>query len=225
MANFDITYNKYIKPIEGGYVNHPSDKGGETYGGIARRFHPNYIIVWNVIDNYKNTVGPIKRNQKFPQLDAHVKKFYSDMFHNTGFHMINSQELADIIFDWYVNSGSSAFNTSSKDTFGVDEILAVKFGKDVPVDGKFDRKTLDAVNSVDVARLHAEIKSARENFYNTLVKKDPSQSDFINGWLRRIRAFPDLKKVGLGIGGILAVAGLFFLGYTIYKRNMAEGAT
>ena len=40
-------FNKCIKIIlrnEGGYVNHPSDPGGETNMGIAKRFYPNLDI-------------------------------------------------------------------------------------------------------------------------------------------------------------------------------------
>ena len=48
MANFDIAFRRTIS-AEGGYVNDPNDKGGETYMGISRRAHPTSKI-WTYID-------------------------------------------------------------------------------------------------------------------------------------------------------------------------------
>lgn len=36
MANFDILFNRLMKH-EGGYINHPSDPGGETMWGVTKR--------------------------------------------------------------------------------------------------------------------------------------------------------------------------------------------
>ena len=36
MADFRLAYKK-IEAAEGGYVNDPDDKGGETYKGISRK--------------------------------------------------------------------------------------------------------------------------------------------------------------------------------------------
>ena len=44
MANFSDAY-ALTSAHEGGYVNDPVDRGGETYRGIARRYFPNATIV------------------------------------------------------------------------------------------------------------------------------------------------------------------------------------
>ena len=36
MANFDILFNRLMEH-EGGYINHPSDPGGETMWGVTKR--------------------------------------------------------------------------------------------------------------------------------------------------------------------------------------------
>ena len=41
---------------EGGYANNPSDNGGETYAGIARKFWPNWSG-WAKIDAIKKQYG------------------------------------------------------------------------------------------------------------------------------------------------------------------------
>ena len=43
MINFSNKYNTCIEKLlkkEGGYVNDPDDKGGQTYRGISRKYNP-----------------------------------------------------------------------------------------------------------------------------------------------------------------------------------------
>ena len=54
MADFRESFNKVIL-AEGGYVNDPDDKGGETYLGISRVNHP-YSTMWDIIDAIKNPI-------------------------------------------------------------------------------------------------------------------------------------------------------------------------
>ena len=41
MADFEIAYGE-TELFEGGYVNDPVDRDGETHRGVARRFHPDW---------------------------------------------------------------------------------------------------------------------------------------------------------------------------------------
>jgi len=217
MAEFAPAYDTFIKPLEGGYANVTGDKGGETYGGIARKFWASYVQVWNFIDAYKAKYGAIKHNQKFKELEQPVRQFYLYMWNRHGFGKINNQDIANITFDWFVNSGSLAFNTKSPETFGVDEILATKFNQKVPVDGKLDKTTIDAINRVNAVQLHAAIKDEREKFYRTLAARDASQQKFLKGWLNRINQFA-ISDTGKGVFMAAFIAGLFFLGYNVIKQ-------
>ena len=51
MADFRLAYKK-IEAAEGGYVNDPDDKGGETYKGISRKANPDWDG-WISIDQIK----------------------------------------------------------------------------------------------------------------------------------------------------------------------------
>ena len=42
-VNFKIAFKEIIG-VEGGYVNNPNDKGGETKYGISKRAYPNLDI-------------------------------------------------------------------------------------------------------------------------------------------------------------------------------------
>ena len=51
MADFEIAYGE-TEIREGGYVNDPADRGGETHRGVARKFHPKWPG-WKIVDKYK----------------------------------------------------------------------------------------------------------------------------------------------------------------------------
>ncbi|MDX2189374.1 MAG: glycosyl hydrolase 108 family protein [Bacteroidota bacterium] len=74
MATFEQALTKVLKN-EGGYANNPSDPGGETYKGIARK-------IFGKWDGWVN-IDAKKRNPNFrnllesdPDLQAKVKHFY-----------------------------------------------------------------------------------------------------------------------------------------------------
>lgn len=73
-----------IKKNEGGYVNDPNDKGGETKYGIAKKFHPNVDIKNLTIDE----ATEIYYNQYFKKLPSilNINLFYQvlDMSINAG---------------------------------------------------------------------------------------------------------------------------------------------
>lgn len=200
MARFETTYEKFIKPFEGGYANIANDKGGVTYAGITYKNFP----TWSGWEFIFSQPQPIKRGTVFPELNDKVKNFYRLAFWDKyKFGNIIDQSLANIIFDWFVNSGSLAFGTSGHETFGVDEILNRDFGKRLPIDKKIDSATINAINSVNSKKLYEIIKKEREIFYRTLVKNDSTQSKFLAGWLNRINAFPVYKSVLLPLLFIL----------------------
>ena len=58
----------------------------------------------------------------------------------------------------------------------------------VTVDGLDGNETLSAINSKDSEELFDRIKVARYDFVDAIVKRDPSQKRFINGWKNRIKS-------------------------------------
>ena len=89
---------------------------------------------------------------------------------------IENQSLAEIIVDWCVNSGMIGLRK-------VQEIAGTK------PDGIAGKKTLAAINGADAGELFARIKDARKQFYTNIVKKNPSQKVFMNGWMNRLGMF------------------------------------
>lgn len=112
MANFDKALTKVLRK-EGGYSNNPADKGGETYKGIARKYHKtNYM--WTLIDRHKDECGGVnevfkKKIAVDKQIDAEVKRLYKTNYWDR-FKLDNvfNQDVAEQIFDDSVNRGVAA---------------------------------------------------------------------------------------------------------------------
>lgn len=208
MAQFEPAYQLERKH-EGYYVNNPYDKGGETYAGVARNYHPTWGG-WPVLDQYKATLGrALKTNEQVPGMEPYVESFYRNLWNAKGFGNIFDQNVANIVYDWYINSGNTGIRETQK-------VLRDQFYATLTVDGLIGPDTIRNINAQQPVPLHDAIKQKRIDFYNSLVARDPSQSIFLNGWLARINSFPWLGKAALGLSGILLLAGLFFL---VYKLN------
>ena len=112
MANFDKALTKVLRK-EGGYSNNPADKGGETYKGIAPKYHKtNYM--WTLIDRYKDECGGVnevfkKKIAVDKQIDAEVKRLYkTNYWDRFKLDDVFNQDVAEQIFDDSVNRGVAA---------------------------------------------------------------------------------------------------------------------
>jgi lysozyme family protein len=210
MAQFLLSYQNWVKPNEGGYGNVPADKGGETYAGLARKYNPELVDIWKYIDD-KKRLGPIPRGTIFPDLNLKVQNAYRNLYTKNLFDKINNQSVADILFDWFVNSGNASVSTTAKETYGIDEILNDKFHKNIPRDGKYDPTTINAINSTNPVDLYNEVKNQRLQFYKAILAKDPTQKIFKDGWFNRINRFPTLTKTIPLIALIAVGVGLYLL--------------
>ncbi len=206
MAIFDQAYSIVAKN-EGGYANSSFDYGGETYKGISRRFNPTWAG-WPVIDKIKLT-RPIRTNEiiQDPQLDRWVKLFYEARFRSIFADKLNSQPLANILYDFHVLAGGNAIKLFQRT---INNLLQPKT---IVVDGAMGNQTVTAANSLDSATLHDNFKKAREAYHRSRVAEDASQLANLTGWLSRNNSFPDLKKKILISGGGIMLIGAAILGY------------
>ena len=162
MAEFLPAFERMIVN-EGGYVLHTvaGDRGGMTYAGIARNFHPSWQG-WKVIDQGETPPAEL------------VRQFYrSNFWAPLRLDEVAHQEVAGNLFDFGVNAG---LGTAAK-------LAQLVVG--VTPDGKVGAKTLSALNAIDpdlfVAR-YALVKIAR---YRDIVVKNRTQQRFLVGWLNR----------------------------------------
>ena len=122
MAYFKTALDKVLQK-EGGYVNDPDDKGGETYKGISRKYNPNWKG-WSIIDNTKKEhpkdfKGYLNRN---PELEKAVYDLYKDRYWDCfDLDEIPNQQVADIMFDTCVNQGAVAAIKFAERSLGLRE--------------------------------------------------------------------------------------------------------
>ena len=192
MADFNTYYPKLVKH-EGGYVNDPTDRGGETYRGISRKNFPNATIFTHL-----DSVKPIKKNTIFPSLEVEVRKFYEMNFWDAiKADQIKNQSVAEILVDWKINGG---FNPKK-----IQQMVGEK------QDGKIGDGTIQAINKADSTHLFATIKQARKAHYTAIIKNNPSQAKFANGWFARIESFQYTPTVAIGLGAIVMIGWILYL--------------
>lgn len=194
MAKFEIAY-KITKANEGGYNNDPTDTGGETYKGIARKYHPSWQG-WKIVDEYKKSLGgKLARNTIIPNplLDMMVTDFYKAKFWKPiEGDKINNQQMANLIFDFGVNGNHTT-------VISFVERIVNGLGFKMQVDGKIDPTVLSWLNSEKKEEIYKRLKERIKNYYQQLSSKDPEKyGNKLQGWLNRLKRFPetidDFKK-------------------------------
>lgn len=188
-TNFDDAY-AHLREWEGNYIHHPADKGGKTYGGITKRYNPDWKG-WKVIKS-----SPTK-NQKIDAVEELTYDFYLSMWETEGFSKMTNQTLANIIFDMRVNHGkkgavvqinraleqmgrSSINNYSGEWAVLFNDIFILPPAISKVPNGNAQKKYKDDINLFILS-----LQKVRRNFYQSLAKKDSSQRVFLKGWLRR----------------------------------------
>lgn len=110
MAVFEKAFAKTVV-AEGGYVNNPNDRGGETYMGITRKNYPK-LKMWAIIDKLKNILSKRDLNSKLSKdedIQKEVKEVYKKNYWTPlKLDLINSQRVANEFFDISVNCGTKA---------------------------------------------------------------------------------------------------------------------
>ncbi|GAA4839603.1 glycoside hydrolase family 108 protein [Algivirga pacifica] len=196
MTTFEYIFNKTMSH-EGYYANVSQDRGGETYRGIARKYWPNWEG-WTIVDQEKRSKGgSLPHNYKIVDatLDKLVLAFFKQHYWEKPlFHKVRDKQLAGLLFDFYVNSRSSAVKI-------IQRTLNEHFGQSLKVDGIMGNNTLSAINAVNGRMLFNQLVEERKAFYQRIVDRNPSQSIFLKGWLARAQSFAYQS-----ISGILLVA-------------------
>lgn len=190
MAKFEIA-EKITGLNEGGYANNPSDKGGETFAGIARVHWPKWLG-WKYIDQYKKDYAVAKTsgrtklslaawvNASAAVETEPVSKLISE-FYRVNFWEINrlgeikDQQIANTVYDFGVNSGKG------RAAKYIQEVVKVN------PDGKIGEFTIKAINNSNYETTYTLYNSKRETFYKSIAKGN--QAQFLKSWLSRLKPY------------------------------------
>ena len=155
MSKFDEIIEGVLKH-EGGYVNDPTDLGGETNYGITKRFYPDVDI--------KNLT------------EEGAKEIYKKDYWDKNKVDDLPDDLKHIYFDMCVNQGrGTAVRVLQRAING-------KGGK-IAVDGGFGPGTKGALAKYKPSV--ERVRCYRLKHYYDLVNKKPEQEKFLFGWYRR----------------------------------------
>lgn len=185
MADFNTAFG-ITMGHEGAWVDDKDDRGGETYRGIARNFWPKWEG-WGIIDEKKHYT-PFPNNLKGnSELDNFVKQFYKREFWNTA-HLddVHDQDIANEIFDTAVNMGPKTARRMLQKALNLLNRNQKDY-RDLTVDGVIGPETLGALNGnrrpKNVLKALNGLQFMR---YVKIVKRNPDQEKFFNGWLNRV---------------------------------------
>lgn len=153
----------FVLEREGGYVDHPNDRGGPTNKGITTA----------VYDAHRRARGQPTRSVR-DITDAEVAEIYMARYWVPAKCGALPWPAALAHFDCAVNSGVRQAAILLQRAVGVTE------------DGLIGPATLAAVQRAGRARLLAKLWVGRLDFYQRIVAGNPSQRVFLRGWENRI---------------------------------------
>jgi lysozyme family protein len=161
---------KFVLAREGGYINHPNDKGGKTNMGITEGTL-NSAYKKGLVTN--NNVATLSRSD--------AEKIYRAMYWAPFSFDLVPFPACLALFDSCVNHGKGNMTKFAQRTCN-------GMGASLMVDGAWGPKTKAEV----LAKAHysgwvSKFMSIRKEFFDAIVKNNPSQKVFINGWYNRLR--------------------------------------
>jgi len=158
---------------EGGYVDHPVDRGGPTNYGITQATLSNWLgrpaSIYDVTTMSEETARAIYR------LNYFVKP---------GYDAIADAPLQALMFDFAVNSGPAAATKAL-------QVALQKMGLyPDTADGVIGPQTRQALRGVaNWPELYFRVKCERYELYLRFIGRDPSQAVFATGWANRMDEF------------------------------------
>lgn len=163
--SFDTALEQVLKN-EGGYVDHPEDRGGKTNYGITQKTLSDFLGRDASDEEIQNismdTVRQIYRQNYWDRLKLS--------------HIIDMR-LAHILFDQAVNRGTRKVAEQIQKLVGV------------TVDGVIGPVTLKAINDRVSDSLIFDFIKQSQLSYISIVEQTPSQIVFLKGWIKRTHEY------------------------------------
>ena len=158
---------EFVLRWEGGYANHPSDKGGETNFGVTSAVYKHYRIKSGLAQRSVRLISPLE-----------VRQIYHQNYWFAAHCSLLPSKLALCHFDWAVNAGTSRAIKTLQQVVGV------------TADGIIGPVTKKAFTSALATHkentLCDRYNAVRESCYRRWGVG--SQVVFLKGWLNRLNA-------------------------------------
>lgn len=147
---------------EGGFVDHPDDRGGPTMYGITLQ----------TLSLFRDRVCTVEELQSMSMDEARM--IYQDRYIRIpGFWQIGHPRLLALVVDMGVHHGVDG------------AVRMIQEALKVNVDGIFGPKTLEAVNAMDWMTVYVLLLARRGDKIGNILDHDHSQVVFAKGWIKR----------------------------------------
>jgi len=156
---------RFVLKWEGGFSDDPSDHGGATNRGITQKEY----------DAWRKDSGLSARSVKEIS-DDEVAAIYRNSYWTAVGCSYLASPLNLVAFDSAVNTG---VRQASK---------WLQRSVKVTPDGVVGKVTLSAIQQFDPVQVAEAVLDQRQDFYNDIVERDPTQGKWLNGWLNRVTA-------------------------------------
>jgi lysozyme family protein len=181
--------------IEGGHVNDPVDRGGETKFGVSLRF----LVAEGQIDLDGDGIADFDLDMDGDIDGADIRKLKRGdalyLFHRCFWLRLDADSFAppigEMLFDQAVNGGLTAARKMLQRAVNASLVTYGLNGQALVIDGVLGTATramIDRVLQWNGAGLPTLINAYRDvvaDRYRAIVAANPSQKRFLNGWLNR----------------------------------------
>lgn len=151
---------------EGGYVDHPADRGGPTKYGITMRT----LAAWRGHPVTKEDIRNLTEDE--------AARIYEQRYLKAGrLDRIADSQLQELVLDCAVHHGMTRAIRLLQQALGVAD------------DGIFGPQTERALAQAEKGSLVARLVRRRCLFMAEIVRRDPTQAAFIVGWINRATSF------------------------------------
>jgi lysozyme family protein len=151
---------------EGGFVDHPDDRGGPTFRGITQ----GTLSAWRQ--------RPVTVDELKALTVEEAKAIYRQAYVvDPGYDLIGSQTLLGLVVDCAVNHGVKQATKLLQRAIDV---------KDDGIMGSVTRAKLAACN---YSRVYLRLCAQRVRLYGRIITRNPSQAVFAEGWSNRVADF------------------------------------
>ncbi|MES2414009.1 MAG: glycosyl hydrolase 108 family protein [Pseudomonadota bacterium] len=159
---------------EGGFVDHPADRGGPTNFGIT-------------LSTLASSRGAqVTRDDVRRMTQAEAQAIYETRYYTGPKINLLAPGFQPLVFDMAINHGPGTSIMLLQQTLGA-------CGQACAVDGGIGNETINAANSALLNPGQASFINAlvdrRIELFKAIASKDPSQKVFLKGWLNRAKEF------------------------------------
>ena len=175
--NFDLALEKVLK-YEGGFSNHPKDRGGSTNLGITLNTLKDFYAEYDYGDfSEDGQIDLDDLRMLTPELASPIyrKAYWAKMKLDTFPPGVDF-----LMFDFGVNSGP-------RNAIRILQKAINRYTKNpIDTDGALGPQTIERLNGIDPSLIVEAMLKERNIFYNKLIVQNPSQEVFRNGWFNRL---------------------------------------